>query len=114
MPRRQCRVCSGDYPHRMEYQAISGSAVYDSRGQDNASPTTQFEVKAGIETLRGLELEQAQKIHAQVTHRIKTRYRSGITEEGSFLFRSRSFHIFFIDNVEERNQKLEILAGERK
>jgi SPP1 family predicted phage head-tail adaptor len=91
----------------------------DGFGADQELWSTVAQVYAGFDTLSGQELFAAQKINADVTHKITIRYRSGIlaqmrvnwtdTREG----RNRIFDILSATDPDQRREKLELMAIER-
>lgn len=68
---------------------------------------------ATVEPVRGQERWAAQQVQAEVTHRIYMRYMPGVTPDMKIRFRGREFDIYFVRNIDERNEMLEILATER-
>ena len=72
----------------------------------------RFPVSISIETLKSWEAIKARAVQMNITHKIKCRWREDINADGRFNYRGRIFNIFSIDNVEERNRELEILACE--
>ena len=69
-------------------------------------------VKAAIWPLSAKESLDSLKLELQVTHKIRIRYRSGITAKNRILFGTRTFNIISLINNDERNISLDILATE--
>jgi len=69
-------------------------------------------VWASVEPLNGRELYAAQQVKAELTHRIRIRYMSGIKPEMRIVFDNRSFDIEAIIDPEERHESLELLCSE--
>ena len=69
-------------------------------------------VKAAIWPLSARESLDAMKLELVVTHKIRIRYRSGITEKNRILFGSRTFNIVSLIKNDERNISLDMLATE--
>ena len=61
----------------------------------------------------GREYDEAQKLRAETTYNILTRYFSGITTDMQILFRERLFKIESVLNIDERNEQLQIVAVEK-
>jgi SPP1 family predicted phage head-tail adaptor len=95
------------------------TSARDGFGADQELWSTVALVYAGFESLNGNELFAAQKINPDVTHKITIRYRAGIlatmrvnwtdTTEG----RNRIFDILASMDLEQRREKLQLLAVER-
>jgi SPP1 family predicted phage head-tail adaptor len=95
------------------------TSAKDSFGAPQELWSTVAQVYAGFETLSGQELFAAQKINADVTHKITIRYRAGIvadmrvnwtdTREG----RNRIFDILAPMDPTQGREKLHLLAVER-
>lgn len=71
-------------------------------------------VWASIEPLTGREFFAAHQIKAEVTHRVKIRYRDDITVKMRIQFGVRVFDIESILDIKERHEVLEILCREEK
>jgi len=69
-------------------------------------------VPAAIWPFKATETVQAMQLEEKITHRIRIRYRSGITAKNRIKFGSRIFNIISLINVDERNISLDILATE--
>ena len=85
----------------------------DSFGQDTGSATTvASNVWASVEPLEGREFEQAQRIVAQVTHKITIRGRTGVSPKQRVVHKGRTFEIGAVINPDERLRKLVLLCVE--
>jgi len=69
-------------------------------------------VPASIWSTSSKEVLESAKIELQVTHKIRIRYRSGITSKDRIIFGSRIFKIVSLINFEERNKTLDMLCIE--
>jgi SPP1 family predicted phage head-tail adaptor len=87
-------------------------AYKDGRSYARPLALEAFAVCAGVEPLTGKEYEEAQKLRAETTYRVTTRYFGGITPDMKVLFRNKTLHIVSVINVEERNRELAITAYE--
>jgi SPP1 family predicted phage head-tail adaptor len=71
-----------------------------------------FSVWAGVAPLTGREYEESQKIRAETTYRVVTRYFAGISPDMKILYNNKTLDIVSVLNVGERNTELEIIATE--
>jgi len=69
-------------------------------------------VPAAIWPLSAKESLDAMKLELTVTHKIRIRYRSGITAKNRIKFGTRIFNIISLINSDERNKMLDLLAIE--
>ena len=60
----------------------------------------------------GREYDEAQKIRAETTYNVLTRYFPNITTDMRISFRDRILKIESVLNVDERNEQLQIVASE--
>lgn len=106
-------IHAGKLRHRVTIQRlVAGSPQQKASGEPDRSWSTYLSVSASIEPVTGREPFLAQAIHAEVTHKIRIRYRTGITAEMRVVFRSRLFDIQAVLNWEERNTELLLLCKE--
>jgi SPP1 family predicted phage head-tail adaptor len=99
------------HPVTIEQDAntASGSLV----GEVNPTADSTFlDWRCSITPLEGTELLAAQQRYGAVTHRLKGRYRAGITPQMRVVFNGRVFRIAAALNVDERNRELEMIAAE--
>jgi SPP1 family predicted phage head-tail adaptor len=68
--------------------------------------------QASIEPISGREYIAAQSTQAEVTHRIRLRYLSGVTPKMRVNCNSRIFDILSAINVGERNRELQLMCRE--
>ena len=69
---------------------------------------------ASVEPLSGREYFYSHQIKAEVTHRVKIRYREDITTKMRIKHRDRVLEIESILDKKERREELEILCREAK
>ena len=91
---------SGKFRYLVAIEQKSG-VVRDSFGAEQELWSTVAQVYAGFETLSGQELFAAQKLNADVTHKIITRFRTGIVAE---------MRVNWTDTREGRNRIFDIIA----
>lgn len=93
------------------------SSAQDGYGQQVIAWTTIATVWGEIESLSGQQLNKAQSIYNDVSHRVTVRYQSllsDIRQVGSYriLLGSRVFDVGASLNVDERNRTVQLLCGE--
>jgi SPP1 family predicted phage head-tail adaptor len=108
-------VRSGDLNRRVTLQQRSTSQ--DSFGERSQTWLDVMTVWAAIEPLSGRELELAQKLSSEVTHRLTVRYQSSLTDTRAVagmraLYKSRIFNIQAAMNEDEANVRIHLLATE--
>ena len=101
---------AGRLRHPIEIQYDNGAQ--DSYGQWVPSWTKLVDWHGSIEPLSGNELWRAQQVQAEVTHRIRIRYRASITPRNRIVFGTRNFDILAVLNHDEKNRELELLCKE--
>jgi len=67
---------------------------------------------AEIIPMRGNEKLFGNQVQAVVTHKIKLRYREGVTPEMRLMYDNRVFNVRHVINVSEMSEVLELLAEE--
>lgn len=106
------RMAIGDMRHRITFQqpikTPDGYKGHTEKWQD------LIDVWASVEPLSGREYFYAHQIKAEVTHRVKIRYRVDITEKMRIKHRDRVLEIESIIDLKERREILEILCREVK
>lgn len=101
---------AGDLRHRVTIQyAVE---TQNSYGEPVASWQDVATVWAAVEPLRGREYFDAQATQARVDHRIRIRYRAGITPRMRVLFGSRVFEIQAVIEPESRRRELHLMCEE--
>ena len=73
---------------------------------------SEFSVAGDVSPMTGREYQEAQKIRAETTYRVATRYFSGITSDMRILFKNKELLIQSVLNIEERNRELQIICTE--
>jgi SPP1 family predicted phage head-tail adaptor len=102
---------AGTLRQRLVLQQLA--EAQNSRGEPIATPATFATVWAAIEPLQGRELFAAQQVFAEVTTRIRMRYRAGITPKMRATWNGLTFDILAVLNLESANRELELLAVQR-
>lgn len=101
---------AGELRHRITIQR----AVEVS--DDLKTPTVTWQdvatVWAAVEPLSGREYLLAQNVNAELTVRIRIRYRPGVTPGMRVLYNGRVFDIQAVIDVEERHRELQLMCKE--
>ena len=98
-----------------ERVAIQSQAVsQDAYGQPSGSWSTDKTVWASVEPISGREFIDSGQVQANVTHRVRMRYRSDVTVTPAkqLIHNSRTLNIVRVINHRELNHALEILCEE--
>ena len=101
----------GKLRQRITIQQLSTNT--DSFGQGEKGWTHFATCWAAVEPLSGKEFWNAQTIAAEITTRVKIRYREGVKPTMRILFGSRIFEIKAITDPEEAKRELQILCSEK-
>lgn len=108
----------GNLRRRIAFQARSSTVDTFGQQQTTWSDASGLSaVPAELEALAGRELQTAQAINAEVTHRITVRYHPLLGNPVAVAamrinYTGRIFNILASMNVDERNREIEILASE--
>lgn len=99
--------------HKVYLQPLASTKDAMGAAVKSYSTVTQITAYASIEPLRGTEYLMGGQMDATITHRIRTRYVSGLTAGGYRIkFGSRIFDIESVINWNERNTFLELMCKE--
>ena len=74
---------------------------------------SEYSVAAFVAPTTGKEYEKSQKIRAETTYKISTRYFRGINSTHRILYDNREFEIVSVLDLNERHEELQIIAAER-
>lgn len=101
---------AGRLHHRVTIQEhVTGQ---DEFGQPIDTWADVATVWAAVEPLRGREYFAAQQVNAEVTARIRTRYRKGVRPSMRVLYDGRLYDILSVIDPEERHQELQLMCRE--
>lgn len=100
----------GKLKHRITLK--QNNPTQDSEGVMIEAWVDLATIWAAVEPLQGRELLAAQAIAAEVTTRIRIRYRQGITPAMRVLYRDRIFDIQVPIDPEEKHQELQLMCRE--
>lgn len=96
--------------HRITIQ--TPATVQSASGQVNPGWSDYLSAWASIEPLRGREYMEGRQTQASVDHRVRMRYRAGITPKMQVVFGSRTFQIVSVINVIEGKRELNLMCRE--
>lgn len=101
---------AGRLRHRVTIQnAVEARNAY---GEAIKTWSTVATVYASVEPIRGREMFDAEQVQSEVTHRVRLRYRPGLTSQMRLLFNGRMFEIQTVINVNERNREVQLMCKE--
>lgn len=81
----------------------------DSEDEDWKDIATTW---ANINPISGKEYYSAETINSDLTHKIRLRYRRGITPDMRILYNGRIFYIVSVINEYEKNTMLQLMCRE--
>ena len=73
----------------------------------------EYSVAAFVSPMSGREYEESQKIRAETTYKISTRFFRNITPEMRILYDGREFEIVSVLDLNERHEELQIIAVQK-
>ena len=84
-------------------------------GKPYAKPLSlkEYEVWANVSPTTGREYDEAQKLRAETTYKVITRYFEHITTDMKILFRGHILDIISVLNINEMNTELNIVVSEK-
>ena len=102
---------AGQLRHKLDIETELNS-------QDAYGQTTQEWVVflrgiwAAIEPISGREYFSSQQVNAEISHRIKIRYRTGITPNMRVKFSTRYFNIVSVIDLKEAHREIHLMSTE--
>jgi SPP1 family predicted phage head-tail adaptor len=102
---------AGKLRHRVTIQEDQGT-TQDSLGQEIEDWQDVATVWAAVEPLQGREFLEAKQLQAEVTTRIRIRYRSGIEPEMRVVWGSHTYDVVSVVELESRRQEIELMCRE--
>lgn len=88
------------------------SVAQNTYGEEVITYVDWATVWAAVEPLRGREFLEGRQITAEVSTRIRIRYRSGISPEMRVVFGSIIYDIQSITHLEEREREIHLMCQE--
>ena len=100
----------GELKHRITFQKLNNTQ--NDYGEPIESWQDIATVWASINPVVGREYFAAETVNSEVSHKIKIRYRFGITPDMRVNFKGRIFSIKSVINYNERNTELQLMCKE--
>ena len=97
--------------HRITFMKPTAASV-NSMGEEILQYAHTLTVWAEVTPLTGREYEESQKIRAETTYRVTTRFFKDITNDMRILYNNREFDVVSVLNINERNRELQIICSE--
>lgn len=95
----------GELRHKIKFQ------IQDLE-QESEVWNDVFSCWANVNPISGREYYQAETVNSDLTHRIRLRYRKGITPDMRILYKDRIFYIVSVINEYEKNYALQLMCRE--
>lgn len=107
-------IDAGKLRHRVLLQSCTGTVddYGDPLYSDDDQWTTEAAVWAAIDPVSGKEFYAAEQAQSSVSHKIRLRYRQGVSTAWRVLYGSRVFRILSVIDWEERHESLLLMAQE--
>lgn len=104
---------AGNLRHRVTIQRQTEGAV-DSLGEPACTwEPVAIDIWASVEPLSGKAFMDAKQAQSEVSHRVRLRYRDGITADMRVIHSGRRLHIDAVLNIGERNREMHLMCIER-
>jgi len=103
-------VRAGELRHRVTIQ--QKSVVRDSYGEEDVTWTNVATVWGSVEPLQGREFIEAKQTQAEITTRIRIRYRSSISPEMRVVWDGHIYDIEAVIDVGGRKRELQLMCTE--
>ena len=100
----------GDLRHRITLQ--SPPTTQDSYGAPTGDYTDVATIWANINPISGRELFAAEQFASEITHRVRIRYRAGVTSSMRVKYGDRNFEIMYVINEYERDRITQLMCKE--
>lgn len=97
--------------HRITFLKPTGT-YKNSMGENVPEYIEHMTVWAYVAPKTGREYDEAQKLRAETTYNVMTRYFPDITADMKIRFKDKELKIESVLNIEERNEQLQIVASE--
>jgi SPP1 family predicted phage head-tail adaptor len=104
-------VRAGLLRHRVHLQRRETG--FDDYGQPIEGWTTYATTQASVDPISGQEFLALLQAGTKVTHRVRLRYRPGVSSADRVLFNGRVLDVQVPLNMGERNKEIEFLCEER-
>ncbi|MEH7093943.1 phage head closure protein [Neobacillus vireti] len=104
------KINPGEFRQVITFQSKNG--VQNSYGETSDDWMDVKTTRAGIYPISGQEFFSAEKVNAEITHKINMRYLPGLSTNMRIKYGNRYFGISSIINFQERNVLLQIMCKE--
>lgn len=111
--RKDLRVCSGDMDKAITIYVRSITPPEGDSVDFNEIYSEPRNIKAMIETVRGITIFDGANVGTEVTHRITFRYVDNVTFENFIIYRNKRYKIVDVENQNERNNFYVLLCTDR-
>ena len=74
----------------------------------------EYSVAALVSPMSGREYEESQKIRAETTYKIATRFFKGVNQTHRILYNNREFEIVSVLDLGGKHEELQIIAAEKE
>ena len=101
---------AGELRKRVAIESVASTV--NTYGEPSSTWSTDATVWAAIDPVSGSETNIASELTGIITHKIKVRYRSGLTAANRLTYDSRTFEVVSSRNWQERGIFLELLCKE--
>lgn len=101
---------AGKLRHRITFQ--SKTATQDSFGEETITWGTFATVWGAVEPMTGREFLEGKGLEAEVTTRIRIRYKSGILPEMRAVYGSHTYDVVSVIHLEERQREMHVMCRE--
>lgn len=98
----------GTLRHRITLQSYT--AAPDSYGDPIKAWSDLADVWAAVEPLTGREYFQAQQTHAEVTYRVRIRYRGDVVPTMRIAYTGKTLEILAVIDVGERRREMHLMC----
>lgn len=85
----------------------------DGKAYPHQEALHDYSVAAFVSPMSGREYEESQKLRAETTYKIVTRFFPNITPQMRIVYENREFEIVSVLDLNERHSELQIVAAEK-
>lgn len=99
-----------DDPPLLIYREGFPSPEY--RDEEAIAGVEKYKIWASVAPATGREYEEAQKLRAETTYKVKIRYADGVKSDFKILYRDKILNIDSVLNIGGRNREIQIVCYE--
>ena len=104
-------IASGRLKHTVTLQTWNETGT-DDHGHPQGEWWNTRELRVAIEPVGPRDAEVVNQLYHEATHVVWVRYHEDIVRDAQLIFGSRTFHIGYVQNMEERNRVMKLLCTE--